>query len=39
MAIALSAIFIRQRRYQEVAGIVGAGIFAAYIIVLFPRLQ
>src|SRR5689334_25160918 len=26
MALALSTIFIRQRRYQEVAGIVGAGI-------------
>jgi hypothetical protein len=39
MALALSAIFIRHRRYQEFAGIVGAGIFATYIVVLFPRLQ
>jgi hypothetical protein len=39
MALALSTIFVRNRRYQEVAGIVGAGIFATYIIVLFPRLQ
>ena len=39
MALALSAIFIGRRRYQEFAGIAGAGIFAAYIVVLFPRLQ
>jgi uncharacterized membrane protein len=39
LALALSAIFIRRRRYQEFAGIVGAGIFVTYIVVLFPRLQ
>jgi len=38
-AIALSAIFIRQRRYQEFVGVVGAAGIAAYIWLLFMRLQ
>jgi len=38
-AISLSAIFIRQRRYQEFVGVVGAGGIAAYIWLLFMRLQ
>ena len=38
-AVALSAIFIRQRRYQEFVGIIGAVGIAAYIWLLFMRLQ
>lgn len=38
-AISISAIFIRQRRYQEFVGIVGAVGTAMYIWLLFMRLR
>ena len=38
-AIALSAIIVRRRRYQEVAGILGAASFVTYIGILFMRLR
>lgn len=38
-AEALSAIFIPQRRYQEAVGIIAAVTIAAYIGLLFARLQ
>lgn len=38
-AICLSAILIRQRRYQEIVGVIGAGGIATYIWLLFMRLQ
>ena len=38
-AISISAIFIRQRRYHEIVGVIGAGGIAVYIWLLFTRLQ
>lgn len=38
-AISISAIFIRQRRYHEIVGVIGAGGIAMYIWLLFMRLQ
>ena len=38
-ALALSAIFVRQRRYQEIVGGAGAAAIAVYIWLLFMRLR
>lgn len=38
-AEALSAIFVRRRRYQEIVGILAVATIAAYIGLLFTRLQ
>jgi hypothetical protein len=38
-AICLSAIFVRGRRYQEMAGIAGAAVIVTYIGLLFMRLR
>ena len=38
-AISITAIFIRQRRYHEIVGIIGAAGIATYIWLLFMRLQ
>jgi len=38
-ATALSAIVVRSRRYQEVAGVVGLASFVTYIGLLFMRLR
>lgn len=39
LALSLLSIFISNRRYQEATGVIGAGIIATYIALLFPRLQ